>query len=112
MAARDALRQGNAAGLGAQMFHAHASLRDLFEVSVPELDQIVESAASCPGVLGARLTGAGFGGCVVMLLDAGAGPSVSSRIAFEFERRFGHRPTIELFGSDAGPREVAGPRPE
>jgi galactokinase len=108
-AARDALAQGDPAGLGTEMFRAHESLRDLFEVSVPELDHVVASAASCPGVLGARLTGAGFGGCVVILLEAEAGPGTTDRIAFDFERRFGRRPSIELFGSDAGPREVADP---
>lgn len=108
-AAREALARGDPSGLGAEMFQAHASLRDLFEVSVPELDQIVESAARSPGVLGARLTGAGFGGCAVILLDASSGPSAAERIASDFERRFGRRPSIEIFGSDAGPREVASP---
>ena len=111
-AAREALTRGDIAGLGAEMFRAHESLRDLFEVSVPELDQIVESAARSPGVLGARLTGAGFGGCAVILLDANSGPSAADRIASDFERRFGRRPSIEIFGTDAGPREVAGPREE
>jgi len=111
-AARDALARGEVAGLGAEMFRAHDSLRDLFEVSVPELDQLVASAAICRGVLGARLTGAGFGGCVVILLEADAGPGAADRIAFDFERRFGRRPSIELYGGDAGPREVACPQRE
>ncbi len=108
-AARDALQRGDAAGLGAEMFRAHESLRELFEVSVPELDQLVESAAACSGVLGARLTGAGFGGCAVILLEKGAGESTAERIARDFEGRFGRRPSIELYGGDAGPREIAGP---
>jgi galactokinase len=109
-AARDALARGDTRGLGAEMFRAHDSLRDLFEVSVPELDHLVASAATSPGVLGARLTGAGFGGCVVILLETAAGPGTVDRIASEFEQRFGRRPSIELYGGDAGPREVAGPR--
>ena len=108
-AAREALSVGDVSGLGSAMFRAHESLRDLFEVSVPELDHLVESAADCPGVLGARLTGAGFGGCVVMLVDAEAGESCAERIAATFQQRFGRRPVIELFGGDAGPREIAGP---
>jgi galactokinase len=108
-AAREALTLGDVSGLGSAMFRAHESLRDLFEVSVPELDHLVESAADCPGVLGARLTGAGFGGCVVMLVDAEAGESCAERIGASFQQRFGRRPAIELFGGDAGPREIAGP---
>ena len=109
-AARVALERGDTRGLGAEMFRAHDSLRDLFEVSVPELDHIVASAARSPGVLGARLTGAGFGGCVVILLETAARVEVADRIASEFEQRFGRRPSIELYGGDAGPREIAGPR--
>jgi galactokinase len=109
-AARDALARGDVAGLGAEMFRAHESLRDLFEVSVPELDRIVASAASSSGVLGARLTGAGFGGCVVILLETGAALELADRIALDFEAAFGRRPSIELFGGDAGPREIASPR--
>jgi galactokinase len=108
-AARDSLLFGDVSSFGSGMFRAHESLRDLFEVSVPELDQIVESASDCPGILGARLTGAGFGGCVVMLLDAEAGASCAERIAANFQQRFGRRPSIELFGGDQGPREVVGP---
>ena len=108
-AARRALIGGDARAFGRQMFLAHASLRELFEVSVPELDLLVECAASCEGVLGARLTGAGFGGCAVILLETGAGPLVREKLVREFERRLGRRPSIEIFGGDAGPREIASP---
>jgi galactokinase len=57
---------------GELMLESHASLRDDFEVSTPVLDQLVETVAALPGVHGARLTGAGFGGCVVALADADA----------------------------------------
>lgn len=108
-AARDALLDDNPAGLGIEMVRAHESLRELFEVSVPELDQLVESAVACEGVLGARLTGAGFGGCVVVLLEVAAQDELARRLEADFERRFGRRPIIEFFGGDAGPREIAGP---
>jgi galactokinase len=52
------------------MFACHNSLRDLYEVSLPELDHLVRIAAGLPGCLGARLTGAGFGGCTVNLVEA------------------------------------------
>lgn len=105
-AARDALLRGDAQGFGAEMFRTHESLRDLFEVSVPELDQVVDTAARTPGCLGARLTGAGFGGCAVALLEKGSEADAAARLTLEFERRFGVRPRIEFFGGDPGPREI------
>ena len=51
------------------MFASHKSLRDLYEVSLPELDSLVEIARGLPGIFGARLTGAGFGGCTVNLVE-------------------------------------------
>ncbi len=66
------LRQGDVAGAGELMSESHASLRDDFEVSTPTLDSLVERMAAAPGVLGARLTGAGFGGCAVALAQEGS----------------------------------------
>ncbi len=104
--ARDALRCGDASGFGAEMTRTHASLRELFEVSVPELDVLVDSAVATPGVHGARLTGAGFGGCAVVLLERGAEADVAARLIREFETAFGRAPVVEFFGGDRGPREV------
>ena len=105
--ARGALLKGDVRGFGQRMLAAHRSLRDLYEVSVEELDCLVDAAAREEGVLGARLTGAGFGGCVAILLSSEAGPGTLQRIAGDFERRFGVRPAIEVFGGDPGPRELA-----
>lgn len=76
----DALRAGDAAGAGALMVESHASLRDDFEVSTPALDRLVESLLATPGVLGARLTGAGFGGCTVALVRPGTDVSASGPV--------------------------------
>jgi galactokinase len=62
------LRKGDAPAFGRLMFAGHASLRDLYEVSCPELDILVSLAGKIDGCLGARLTGAGFGGCTVNLV--------------------------------------------
>ena len=105
--ARAALLAGDVRGFGRRMLEAHRSLRELYEVSVEELDRLVDAAEREPGVLGARLTGAGFGGCVALLLSSEAGPDTLERIAGDFERRFGLRPAIEVFGGDPGPRELA-----
>jgi galactokinase len=67
------LEAGDAAAFGGLMFAGHASLRDLYEVSCTELDVLVEAARSLPGCYGARLTGAGFGGCTVNLVAEAQG---------------------------------------
>jgi galactokinase len=105
-AARDALLRDDPAGFGLEMGRTHESLRSLFEVSVPELDQLVASALACEGVLGARLTGAGFGGCAIVLMEQGAEAEVSGRLARDFERRFGRQTVIEFYSGDRGPREI------
>ena len=69
-----AMTDGDLAAAGALMLESHASLREDFEVSTRTLDELVGSLNGLPGVHGARLTGAGFGGCVVALVDAGAPP--------------------------------------
>jgi len=66
------LAAGDLDAVGAAMAASHASLRDDFEVSTPVLDALVERLVATPGVIGARLTGAGFGGCVVALTRPGA----------------------------------------
>lgn len=68
-AAVSALRTGDKETFGNLMFAGHASLRDLYEVSTPELDALVAIAKDLPGCIGARLTGAGFGGCTINLVE-------------------------------------------
>ncbi len=67
----DALRAGDVAGAGALMTESHASLRDNQEVTTAALDALVNRLVATPGVYGARLTGGGWGGCVVALADPG-----------------------------------------
>ena len=67
-----ALESGDAARFGALMDASHESLREDFEVSSPALDQAVAAARAAPGCLGARMTGAGFGGCAVALVERDA----------------------------------------
>jgi galactokinase len=105
-AARDALLARDLVAFGREIHAAHASLRDLFEVSIPELDCLVDAASAAEGVLGARLTGAGFGGCAVILLRREAAPDVVARVQSGFRARFGRDPRVEIYASDAGPREV------
>jgi len=64
----EALKNGNYTLFGRMMNESHFSLRDDFDVSCRELDQLVEIAQKCPGVFGSRMTGGGFGGCTVTLV--------------------------------------------
>ena len=70
----DALTRGDGPAAGEAMWASHVSLRDDYEVSTPTLDALVDALRDTPGVFGARLTGAGFGGCVVALTEPGAIP--------------------------------------
>ena len=103
--AREALLSGDLETLGRCMTETHASLRDRYDCSCEELDALVE-AATKGGALGARLTGAGFGGCAVMLIAAGDEQRVSEAVVGDFERRYGRRPPIAFFQGDEGPREI------
>jgi galactokinase len=89
----DAFAAGDLEKAGRLMMHSHASLRDLYEVSSPELDTIVDLAVEQPGCTGARLTGAGFGGCAIALVEAGSVERVLSSVEAGYERRVGRLPT-------------------
>jgi len=77
----DALRAAELATAGMLMSESHASLRDDFDVSTPQLDALVARLQATSGVLGARLTGAGFGGCAVALAEQGTAARLASRPA-------------------------------
>lgn len=87
----DALRNGDVGTIGALMNASHESSRTNFENSTPELDQLVSVARETPGVLGSRLTGGGFGGGTVTLVEAVRADSVAQQITAEFSRRAGRR---------------------
>jgi galactokinase len=92
--AMQALKSNNPRSFGALMYSGHASLRDLYEVSIPELDLLVEISRHLPGVYGARLTGAGFGGCTINLVEGKYGQFVNCWE--EYQQRLGNRPGICL----------------
>jgi galactokinase len=90
----DLLRKGDLAGAGVLMNESHASLRDLYQVSVPELDAMVEAARSIPGCYGARLTGAGFGGCTIQLVERGKAEAFTALLAEKYFRATGIQPVM------------------
>ena len=89
-----ALRRGDLSTFGALMNQSHDSLRDLYEVSSAELDAVVDIARGAPGVYGARMTGAGFGGCAIALVNDNAAAALADRIAVEYPRRTSRTPSI------------------
>jgi galactokinase len=87
--AAECLLNADLAGFGGLMLAGHESLRDLFEVSCPELDLLVEIARRLPGCWGARLTGAGFGGCTVNLVEEAHADNFISRIREVYKSKTG-----------------------
>ena len=83
-----AMRTGDFAAFGPLMAAGQKSLRDDYEVSVPELDWLCENADAHPGVIGSRLTGAGLGGCTVHLVEADQLDSLEAQLKVGFERTF------------------------
>jgi galactokinase len=94
--AADALSGGDVAEFGRLMSASHASLRDDFEVSTRELDRLVELAVADPSCYGARMTGAGFGGCVVALVKAEAAEGLARRVCQDYARSSGRQSAAYL----------------
>jgi galactokinase len=105
-AAAIAMVAGNAHRLGQLMFESHESLRTDFEVTIPELDVLVARARTLDGVYGARMTGGGFGGCVVSLVEKGAVPAVSDALREAFFGAFGRNLDVFEAHASEGGREL------
>ena len=96
------LESGNLAQFGKLMNECHASLRDLYEVSCPELDVMARVAQLLPGCYGARLTGAGFGGCTVNLVAQDQAEDFAKALAAGYESETGLHPEIYICRASAG----------
>lgn len=92
--AREALRAEEYEEFGEHMYRSHESLRDLYEVSTPELDFLVAETQDLEGVLGARMTGGGFGGCTVNLVELDALDDLSEQIERLYIKEFDLEPEI------------------
>jgi galactokinase len=104
-AAADALRRGHLPAFGRFMNGSHASLRDDYEVSSPELDFVVALAQREPGVIGARMTGGGFGGSAVILVDAADVDQLFEVLAKAYAAKFGNEPALRVAVASDGVRE-------
>ncbi|MDR3227857.1 MAG: galactokinase [Puniceicoccales bacterium] len=89
-----ALDAGDIARVGKNLTASHESSRDLFENSCAELDFLVEVATVLPGVHGARLSGGGFGGAVMVLTDAAFGAAEANKVSARYAARFGNLPSV------------------
>jgi galactokinase len=97
-----ALRSGNLGRFGELMQASHAGLRDEYEVSSAELDAMVEIALSMDGIIGARMTGAGFGGCTVNLVYESAVETFIQAMELRYPQRTGIQPEIYVCNVEAG----------
>ena len=102
----EVLGKGDIAAFGKMMNDSHVSLRDLYEVTGPELDALAESAWQTEGVLGSRMTGAGFGGCTVSIVKADAVDTFISKVGEEYKKRTGFEASFYKAGIGAGAREI------
>jgi galactokinase len=102
-----ALAEGRLDEFGRLMVQSHASMRDDYEISCRELDLLVDLALGCAGVLGSRMTGGGFGGCTVSLVEAGAVERVTECVARDYRQATGLAPEIWVCSPGAGVGAVA-----
>jgi galactokinase len=100
--AASALKMENMAEFSRLMADSHQSLRDDYEVSTPELDLMVELARGQEGVYGARMTGGGFGGSTINLVNAAEAPQIQQRLEQNYEANTGIKPTILICAASDG----------
>ena len=101
------LQAGDVAAFGRLMADSHRSLRDDYEVSTAELDLMVELASGQTGVHGSRMTGGGFGGCTINLVDADHAEEVRQKLERDYEEKTGVKPVIFICEASDGAGAVA-----
>ncbi len=105
LAAVDAIKHADFAEVGRLMYLSHHSLRDDYEVSSPELDLLVDTASRLDCVLGARMTGGGFGGCTINLIEGGLYFDFEHEIRASYVRAFGSEPVVFQVRPSDGARQ-------
>lgn len=101
-----AMQRGDAAALGTLMDESHASLRDDFEVTNEALNTMVALVSREPGCFGARMTGAGFGGCAVALVEAERAEELARRAGGAYEKATGKKPALYVSAPAEGTSRV------
>jgi galactokinase len=102
----DAFQSGNIKALGPLMQESHRSLRDDYEVSCKELDLMVEIAAAQLGLIGARMTGGGFGGCTINLVESAAVADFKYKVTAEYSSKTGLAPEIYVSPASEGAQQM------
>jgi galactokinase len=100
-------RSGDLRGFGQLMLESHRSSRDDFDNSSPELELLIDLASTLPGFLGGKLSGAGWGGCTVNLVDSSYAQPFSQALGEAYERRTGIRPSVMICTAASGARVIA-----
>ncbi|MEJ5961799.1 galactokinase [Pedobacter immunditicola] len=94
--AAKALNEGNLEEFGRLMYASHLSLKELYEVTGIELDTVVEFCKTYPQVIGARMTGAGFGGCAIALVEKGAEADFNEELSAFYTEKIGYAPSVYI----------------
>ena len=102
----EALNRGDIEEFGRLMNRSHDSLRDLYEVTGPELDTLVSEARKIDGCIGSRMTGAGFGGCSVSIVENGAVEEFKEKVGKAYTEKIGYAPSFYITGAGDGGREI------
>lgn len=100
------LREKQFSAIGALLVASHRSLQHDYEVSCPELDALVDSAIQQKGVHGARMTGGGFGGSIVCLIETNAVADVEAALRADFQQKFGKAPGFLVTNGGSGVHEL------
>lgn len=98
----EALKNNRIKSFGKYLYNSHDSLKNLYDVSCPELDCIVDYCLTCKEVLGARMTGAGFGGCAIALVKQSAFESFSNTLTEHYREQIGYEPSVYAFSLSDG----------
>ena len=98
-----ALKAGDLERFGKLMNESHVSLRDDYDVTGPELDALAEEAWKCPGVIGSRMTGGGFGGCTVSIVENDAVENFMKQVGEGYQKRIGYPASFYVVEIGGGP---------
>ena len=102
----EALKRGDIKVFGQLMNASHESLRDDYEVTGAELDTLVDAARKIPGVIGARMTGAGFGGCTVNIVKESSVEEFIEKVGEEYLNKIGYAADFYVVDIGDGPSEI------
>lgn len=103
--ATQALKGGELKKFGELMYASHQSLKELYEVSGKELDTLVDFCKTYPGCIGARMTGAGFGGCAIALVKKDSFEDFAEKITADYTKKIGYAPEVFASAIGGGVRE-------